>query len=144
MSNKEGNVLFNDVLNTFYLRLLGVRHVVKDHSWGNLLPLLPIRFCYMHHPTGRIAHTTAFVTPVTEHWLEWEITQWVHHEGSIRQPIAPWAYTVPQSYILFKCSTKPACTLNKKDISTLWLDWIYHMQNVCVWHIPSQCMSVLW
>ena len=26
----------------------------------------------MHHPTDRIAHTTAFVTPVVEHWLERE------------------------------------------------------------------------
>ena len=29
---KEGNVLFNDVLNTFYLRLYGIRHMVKYHS----------------------------------------------------------------------------------------------------------------
>ena len=29
---KEGNVLFNDALNTLYLRLYGVRHMVKDHS----------------------------------------------------------------------------------------------------------------
>ena len=29
---KEGNVLFNDALDTFYLRLYGVRHMVKDHS----------------------------------------------------------------------------------------------------------------
>ena len=30
---KEGNVLFNDALNTFYLRLYyGVGHMVKDHS----------------------------------------------------------------------------------------------------------------
>ena len=29
---KEGNVLFNDSLNTFYLRLCGIRHMVKDHS----------------------------------------------------------------------------------------------------------------
>ena len=29
----EGNVLFNDALNTFYLRLYGVRHImVKNHS----------------------------------------------------------------------------------------------------------------
>ena len=28
----EGNVLFNDALKTFYLRLYGVRHMVKDHS----------------------------------------------------------------------------------------------------------------
>ena len=26
-----------------------------------------------------------------EHWLEREIAQWVHNEGSIRWPIAPWA-----------------------------------------------------
>ena len=42
----------------------------------------------MHHPTDRITHTTAFVTTVVEHWLEREIAQWVHHEGSIRRPIA--------------------------------------------------------
>ena len=29
----------------------------------------------MHHPTHRIAHTTAFVTPVVEHWLEREIVE---------------------------------------------------------------------
>ena len=38
---KEGNVLFNNALNTFYLRLYGIRHMVKDHSdseKGNPLP----------------------------------------------------------------------------------------------------------
>ena len=29
---RERDVLFNDALNTFYLRLYGVRHMVKDHS----------------------------------------------------------------------------------------------------------------
>ena len=29
---KERNVLFKDALNTFSLRLYGVRHMVKDHS----------------------------------------------------------------------------------------------------------------
>ena len=33
----------------------------------------------MHHPTDRITHTTAFVTPVVEQWLEREIAQWVYH-----------------------------------------------------------------
>ena len=32
----------------------------------------------MHHGTDRIIYTTAFVTPVVEHWLEREIAQWVH------------------------------------------------------------------
>ena len=54
--------------------------MVKDHSdreRGNPLPphglLFPISnkgSFYMHHPTDRIVHTTAFVTPVVEHWPE--------------------------------------------------------------------------
>ena len=84
---RKGNVLFNDALNTFYLRLYGVGHMVRYHSdseRGNPLPphglLFPVnsKVFYMHHPTDRIAHTTAFVTPVVEHWLEREIAQWVH------------------------------------------------------------------
>ena len=38
---KKGNVLFNDALNTFYLWLYGIRHMVEDHSdseRGNPLP----------------------------------------------------------------------------------------------------------
>ena len=65
--------------------------MVKDHSdreRGNLLPPHGLIF-YMHHPKDRITHTTAFVTPVVEHWLEREIAQWVHHEGSVQRPIAP-------------------------------------------------------
>ena len=41
-TGKEGNYLYNDALNTFYLRLYGVGHMVKNHSdseRGN--PLLP-------------------------------------------------------------------------------------------------------
>ena len=92
--------MVKDHSDTFYLRLYGIGHMVKDHSdseRGNLLPphglLFPISskgsfICTIPH---RITHTTAFVTPVVEHWLEREIAQWVlHHEGSIRRPIAPW------------------------------------------------------
>ena len=64
---KKGNVLF-DTLNTFYLWLYGVRHMVKDHSdseRGNPLPPHRLLFLIsnMHHHTDRIAHTIAFVTP---------------------------------------------------------------------------------
>ena len=41
VQRKEGNALFNDTLNTFYLQLYGIRHMVKDHSEskkGNPLP----------------------------------------------------------------------------------------------------------
>ena len=100
----EGNVLFNDALKTFYLRLYGVRHMgkeiwqslfkatviwrqimVKDHSASerrNPLPPHGLLF-YIHHPSEGIAHTTAFITPVMEHWLEREIAQWAHNGRGI-------------------------------------------------------------
>ena len=47
----ERNVLFNDTLNTFYIRLYGIIHMIKDHSdnerGNSLLPhrlLFPISF----------------------------------------------------------------------------------------------------
>ena len=84
---KEGNVLFNDALNTFYLQLYGVGHMVKDHSdseRGN--PLLPHGLLFLISSKGsficiipdRIIHTTAFFIPVVEHWVERGIAQWVH------------------------------------------------------------------
>ena len=87
ISLKEGNVLFKDILNTFYLRLYGVRHMVKNLSHsekGNSLPphgllfLINSKGSFICTIPDRIAHTTAFVTPVVEHWLEREIAQWVH------------------------------------------------------------------
>ena len=69
------NVLFNDSHNTFYLRLYGVEHTVKNHppdsERGNPLPPLHrLRFpinskgSFTSIISGRTAHTTAFVIPV--------------------------------------------------------------------------------
>ena len=71
-----------------YYPICGMMHI-KD-------PLLLIRKrsrfpLLLSQWSSTIINTTAFVTPVVEHWLEWEITQWVHHEGSIWRPIASWA-----------------------------------------------------
>ena len=80
--NKEdgGYVLINDTLNTFYLRLYGIGHMVKDKqivieetsatpTWATLF-IQQQGIFYMHHPTDRTTHTTYFVTPIVEHWLE--------------------------------------------------------------------------
>ena len=76
---KEGNFLFNNVLNTFYLQLYGVGHMVKDHSDREKLN----HCCHMGYSfrlaardrlyplsTERMTHTTTFVSPVVEHLLE--------------------------------------------------------------------------
>ena len=80
--------------------------MVKDHSdseIGNLLPqhrlLFSIQqgFFYMHL---RIAPTTAFVTPVMEHWLEREIAQWVHPmKDRSDDPLHHEQTFLPRSYI---------------------------------------------
>ena len=74
---RKGNVLLHDALNTFYLRLYGVGHVVKDHSdseRGNPLP--PHGLLFSINSKGSFICT--LVTRVVEHWLESEIAQWVH------------------------------------------------------------------
>ena len=110
ISPNEGNVLFNDALNTFYLRLYGVRHLVKDHSdseKGNPLPphrlLFPIssKGSFICTIPDRIAHTTAFVKPVVDHWLEREIAQWVHPmKDRSDDPSHHERTLLPRSYIL--------------------------------------------
>ena len=95
---------------TLYLRLYGVRHMVKDHSdseRGNPLP--PHRLLFQISSKGSficiIPQTgqyipRPFVTPAVEHWVEREIAQWIrpmkdrsddpsHHERTL----------LPRSYI---------------------------------------------
>ena len=95
--------LFNDTLYTFYLQLYGIRHGKWPlRIWrGNLLPPHGQQgFFYTHHPTDTIPHTTAFATPVVEHWLEWEIAQWVHREGIWSDSPSHHEQTLlPRSYI---------------------------------------------
>ena len=91
--------LFNEALNTFYLRLDGVRiykqmkevrkeklyltmhstHFIYGYMASDiwLRTILIVRketrcrhIGYSLRLTARIAHTMAFVTPVVEHWLE--------------------------------------------------------------------------
>ena len=67
--------------------------IVKNHSdseRGN--PLLPHGLLFPISSKGSfICITPQPLLHQLEHWLEWEIAQWVHHEGSIQRPIAPWA-----------------------------------------------------
>ena len=79
---KDGNVLFNEALNTFYLRLYCVRHMVKDHSesgrhLGYYFRLTSRVILYApSHRQDNTYHGLCYT--VVEHWLEREIAQWVH------------------------------------------------------------------
>ena len=77
----------------------------------------------MHYPTDRIAHTTAFVTPVVEHWLEREIAQWVHSmkdrsddPSRHERTLLPRSYKVTHNLVAFRDSVNeiPEGQVNKK------------------------------
>ena len=102
--------------------------MVKDHSVvtkGN--PLLPLHGILFPISTKSsfiwIVHTTAFGTPVVEYWLEQEIAQWVHHEGSIQQPITLWVEALPLSCISLHISMKilPLSALLFQNDKTIFL-----------------------
>ena len=70
---KEGNVLFNDALNTFiygYMASYIWKRITQKAREETRCCHMSSKGFYMHHPTDRITHTMAFVTPVMEHWLE--------------------------------------------------------------------------
>ena len=100
--------LFNDALNTFYLRLYGVRHMVKDHSdseKGNPLPphrlLFPINRVLLYAPSHRqdstyhgLCYTSRGALAGTRN-----SSMGSPHEGSIRRPIAHQRTLLPRSFI---------------------------------------------
>ena len=97
---KEGNVLFNDALNTFYLRLYAVGHMVKDHS------VREETHCHHMGYVFRLAARVLLYAPShrqdsTYHCLCYtsrralagrrNSSMGAPHEGLIRRPIALWA-----------------------------------------------------
>ena len=67
---KEGNVLFKNALNTFYLWLYGIRYMVKDHSDSERVKLLLLLhgLPYLYTPYHRQDSTYhSYVIPVAEH-----------------------------------------------------------------------------
>ena len=100
-NRKEGNVLFNDALNTFYLRLYGVGHMVKYHS-DNEMKTRCHHMGYSFRLTARVLlYAPSHRQDSTYHGfcytsreaLAGTRNSSMHppHEGSIRRPIAPWA-----------------------------------------------------
>ena len=96
---KEGNVLFNDALNTFYLLLYGVRHMVKDHSDSEQETHCR-HIGYSFRLTARVLlYAPSLRQDNTYHGLCYTSRRALAgtrnssmgspHEGSIRRPIAP-------------------------------------------------------
>ena len=124
---KEGNSLFNDALNTLYLRLYGVRHMVKDHSdnkRGNLLPpyrlLFPISskvFLYaLSHRQDNTYHSLCYTSRGALDRTG-NSSMGPPHEGSIRRLLL-WIHIT--LYALYKQNSKlQKQTMHKQVITSL-------------------------
>ena len=80
-------------------------------------------------PTDKIA----FVAPAMEHWQEWEKAQWVHHEGSIRRPIAPWANTLTTELHLTPVTKWRKEMFYLMTHSTHFLNAMRYLVSCCWW-----------
>ena len=106
------------------------------HDWCNKGRGMCYPVCGMVHIKEplllivRMTHTTAFVTPVMEHWLEREIAQWVHQEGSIRRPSHHERTLLPRSYISLRKFTNgcPFENMNKSRKANLFVFSLYVIQ----------------
>ena len=123
---KEGNVLFDNAINTFYLRLYGDRHMVKDHSNRK-----ETRCCHIGYSFQLAARVLLYAPshipqpllhPVMEHWLEQEIAQWVHPmKDRSDNPSHHERTLLPQSYILYaKLWNKKHIVTNKHIVFSIW------------------------
>ena len=71
---------------------------------------LTARVLLYAHPTDRIAHTTVFITPVVEHWLEREIAQWIHPmKDRSDDPSHHERMLLPRSYISLLFDKQSTC-----------------------------------
>ena len=95
IGKKEGNILFNYVLNNCCYMVLDILLRTTEIARRNSLPLLVCysfqlvpRQLYIYHSPECIVHIMAFITPVVEPWLEQEIAFhwcWIHWK-----PVSHW------------------------------------------------------
>ena len=99
----------------------------------------------MHNPTDRIAHTTVFVTPVVERWLDLEIAQWVHHE----QLIHPMTHRTMSEHS-YHCLMSSFIKKLYKFLFIYFSIWKIYCWNTCrsqswhfrCWHNCLRCVQV--
>ena len=94
----------------------------------------------MHHPTDRITHTTAFVTPVLEHWLVREIAQWVHlMKERSDDPSHHERTLLPRSYISLHYDVQ--IPLQCSVLNRLFYFHLCSESVTLVWYIPDFLIS---
>ena len=90
-------ILFNDAFNTFYLRLYGVRHMVKDIGYSYRLTARVLLYAPSHRQDNTY-HGLCYISRGALAGAR-NSSMGPPHAGSIRRPIAPRANALPLSYV---------------------------------------------
>ena len=91
-----------------------------------LLPLLGLLFTISCK--DRMAHTMAFVIQVMEDWLEQEIVQWVHHDGSSND-------SLHHEWTLYHRAT--CCSMSTDKVRTVYFINNYTHTNVISFNLAK-------
>ena len=79
------------------------------------------------HKQDKTYHSLCYTSQTSE--LEWEIAQWVHHEGSIWWPIAPWANAFTTELHL------------APPIDLRWSSNLVHLEDASSCSLPNSMLS---
>ena len=132
MKEEEGNVLFNDALKTFYLRLYVVGHMIKYHSdseRGNLLPphglLFPINskrsfICTIPHRQDSTYHSLCYTSHGALAGTR-NSSMGPPYEGSIRRLIAPRVNALTTELHLAPWINECLATLQHEKYISYWV-----------------------
>ena len=169
MDYQEGDVLFNDALNTFYLRLYGIwlrtilivrkethcRHIGSSFR----LPARVLLYAPSHRQDSTY-HSLCYTSHGAQAGMR-NSSMGPPHEGSIRRPIAPWAsalttelHLAPVNYqyhVKLKLVTEPKNrTLRnlycrcKENIIYIWRKEMFYLTTHSTHFIYGYMASDIW
>ena len=88
----------------------------------------------MHHPTDRVAHTTAFLMPVVEYWLGWYKVKNHPERGTHHINYMGYSFGLPASNILCASSHRQAFAhgaMGCRDDPLYWTHWTISLSSQC-------------
>ena len=143
VTRKEGNILFNDALNTFYLRLYDVRHMVKDHSdseRGNPLPL------YGLHISINSKGSFICIIPQTGYYIPRPLLHQSWSTGWNEKKLngsTPWRIDPTTHRTVSERFYHGATSRSRGRKGVVWRQWFFSLLCWWWWFVSSQCSTTV-
>ena len=133
LTSKEGNDVFNDAHNTFYLRLYGVRHMVKDHSDSERVAHVVAAGFIFQYLSGPLPYVWSYLTINKMCWVcHLSVTCYKKTRLSTKL-----VFHIQQHFgiifMIFLWQNEIVLQAEKKLFSRLWTDdmWVSYLSVTC-------------